>query len=144
MITRNTRCALRLLAIIAGATAILATAAFADTTPTTPPAATATTYHGDVTAVTPDTAGGGTITIQKGKKGEPMTFTVTSSTKIKVDKVDSTLDKVPVGDVASIKSADGKTADSIHAHAKHVKTPPPSTTPSTPAPAPTPSPAPTN
>jgi len=75
-------------------------------------------YHGKVTAVD---ATAGTITIHLHKQGD-MTFAVTSSTKVLVAKAPSTLAAVPVGDVARIESADGKTAISIHAHEKVVKT----------------------
>jgi len=66
--------------------------------------------HGKVTAVSSTS-----ITLHSKKDNTDTTFAVTSTTKVKVDKVDSTIDKVLVGMRAAVKSADGKTADVINA-----------------------------
>jgi 3-dehydroquinate synthase class II len=80
----------------------------------TAPAAESTKHIGKVTAV--DTTAN-TITINNKKSGD-VTFTVSSTTKITLNKKAATLADVAIGDHATIVSADGKAADSIVAHKK--------------------------
>jgi len=89
--------------------AIADTSSTSSTSATAPTAPTKNKYGGHVTAV--DTTAL-TITVENKKTG-PMTFTVTSSTKIKVNKVTATLADIKVGQVARIVSDDGKAANEI-------------------------------
>lgn len=105
------------LALVAGVSARVSIAQAPATpapAPAPAPAAAPTTttprIHGKVTAVSATS-----ITVHSKKDDTDSTFAITSTTKVKVDKEDSTIDKVLVGMRASIKSDDGKTADEISA-----------------------------
>jgi hypothetical protein len=71
-------------------------------------------YNGKVTAVDPVKM---TITIQD-KKQPPMTFNVTSATRIRFDKAKSTFSDIKIGMKATIHSTDKVTALSISQHDK--------------------------
>ena len=76
--------------------------------------------HGKITALSASS-----ITVTPKKNGEAKIFTLTSSTKVKVDGVASTTSALAVGQRAHIKSADGTTARvikvSTKGHRKHLK-----------------------
>ena len=65
------------------------------------------------------------ITVHNKKANTDSAFTISPTTKVKVDKADSTISAVVVGMHANILSADGKTADTIEAHTAtpHTKAP---------------------
>lgn len=77
----------------------------------------AAAQHGKVAAVD---ASAGTITLHNKKEGDK-TYTVTSKTRIKVNKAKAALVDVLVGMKAAVRSSDGTTALAIHAHDKKAK-----------------------
>ena len=75
-----------------------------------------TKFHGKVTAVSATS-----ITLHSKKTNTDETLAVTPTTKVKVEKVAAAIGDVTVGMHAAVESADGKTADAVHAHAKKDK-----------------------
>lgn len=68
-------------------------------------------FKGKVTAVS-----SASITLHNKESKADRTFTVTSSTKVTVDKAAAAITAIAVGMHVNVLSADGKTADVIHAH----------------------------
>ncbi len=77
----------------------------------------AAAQHGTVAAVD---ASAGTLTLHNKKDGDK-TYSVTSKTRIKVNKAKAALADVLVGMKAAVRSNDGTTALAIHAHDKKAK-----------------------